>query len=115
MEAQRQGLLHHLEHAKPNCFTIVPSGENKWSVQKIATTIATTVAPVEIAFKAPRSSTPSNLQWAQNATPMGQQAYVARNTERPCRDCTRDSSSARLSWGEQWGYNLPTAEIADAS
>jgi hypothetical protein len=30
--------------AKPNCFTIIPSGENKWSVQKIATTIATTVA-----------------------------------------------------------------------
>jgi hypothetical protein len=28
----------------PNCFTVVPSGENKWSVQKIATTIATTVA-----------------------------------------------------------------------
>ena len=32
------------EHAKPNCFTVIPSGENKWSVQKIATTIATTVA-----------------------------------------------------------------------
>lgn len=31
-------------HDKPNCFTIIPSGENKWSVQKIATTIATTVA-----------------------------------------------------------------------
>jgi hypothetical protein len=31
-------------HAKPNCFTVTPSGENKWSVQKIATTIATTVA-----------------------------------------------------------------------
>jgi hypothetical protein len=30
--------------AAPNCFTIIPSGENKWSVQKIATTIATTVA-----------------------------------------------------------------------
>jgi hypothetical protein len=30
-------------HAKTNCFTIIPSGENKWSVQKIATTIATTV------------------------------------------------------------------------
>ena len=27
-----------------NCFTIVPSGENKWSVQKTATTITTTVA-----------------------------------------------------------------------
>jgi hypothetical protein len=32
------------DHAKPNCFTVIPSGENKWSVQKIATTIATTVA-----------------------------------------------------------------------
>jgi len=31
-------------HSKSNCFTIVPSGEDKWSVQKIATTIATTVA-----------------------------------------------------------------------
>jgi hypothetical protein len=31
-------------HSKPNCFTVVRSGENKWSVQKIATTIATTVA-----------------------------------------------------------------------
>jgi hypothetical protein len=30
--------------AKASCFTIIPSGENKWSVQKIATTIATTVA-----------------------------------------------------------------------
>jgi hypothetical protein len=31
-------------HAKASCFTIIPSGENKWSVQKVATTIATTVA-----------------------------------------------------------------------
>jgi hypothetical protein len=31
-------------HAKPNCFTVVPSGENRWSIQKIATTIAMTVA-----------------------------------------------------------------------
>jgi hypothetical protein len=31
-------------HSKPRCFTIVPSGENKWSVQRIATTIATTVS-----------------------------------------------------------------------
>src|SRR6516164_8343778 len=29
-------------HSKPRCFIIVPSGENKWSVQRIATTIATT-------------------------------------------------------------------------
>ena len=27
-----------------NCFTIGPSGENKWSVQRTATTITTTVA-----------------------------------------------------------------------
>lgn len=32
------------EHAKPNCFTVVPSGDSKWSIQRIATTIATTVA-----------------------------------------------------------------------
>jgi hypothetical protein len=31
-------------HAAATCFTIIPTGENKWSVQKIATTIATTVA-----------------------------------------------------------------------
>ena len=32
------------QHAKPNCFTVVSSGENKWSVRKIATTIEMTVA-----------------------------------------------------------------------
>jgi hypothetical protein len=31
-------------HARPNCFTIIPSSENKWLIQKIATTIAVTVA-----------------------------------------------------------------------
>ena len=31
-------------HSAANCFTVLPSGENKWSVQKTATTIATTVA-----------------------------------------------------------------------
>jgi hypothetical protein len=31
-------------HSKPTCFTVVPSGDNKWSVQRIATTIATTVS-----------------------------------------------------------------------
>ena len=31
-------------HAAANCFTVVPSSENKWSVQRTATTIATTVA-----------------------------------------------------------------------
>ncbi len=39
-----KGFCTTWQHAKPNCFTIIPSGENKWSVQKIATTIATTVA-----------------------------------------------------------------------
>ena len=32
------------QHAKSNCFTVIPKGENQWSVQKIATTIAVTVA-----------------------------------------------------------------------
>ena len=32
------------QHAKPSCFAVIPKGENQWSVQKIATTIATTVA-----------------------------------------------------------------------
>jgi hypothetical protein len=31
-------------HSKPTCFTVAPSGDNKWSVQRIATTIATTVS-----------------------------------------------------------------------
>ena len=39
-----KGFCTTWSHSKPNCFTVVPSGENKWSVQKIATTIATTVA-----------------------------------------------------------------------
>lgn len=30
--------------AKATCFTVIPSGENKWLVQKRATTIATTIA-----------------------------------------------------------------------
>jgi hypothetical protein len=30
--------------AKPTCFTVIPNGENRWSVQKRATTIATTIA-----------------------------------------------------------------------
>jgi hypothetical protein len=30
--------------AGSNCFTIVPSGENKWLVQKAGTTITTTIA-----------------------------------------------------------------------
>jgi hypothetical protein len=32
------------QRAQPSCFTVIPKGDNKWSVQKIATTIATTVA-----------------------------------------------------------------------
>ena len=32
------------QHTKPSCFTVIPKGENKWSVQTIATTIALTVA-----------------------------------------------------------------------
>jgi hypothetical protein len=39
-----KGFCTAWSHAKPNCFTVIPGGENKWSVQKIATTIATTVA-----------------------------------------------------------------------
>ncbi len=39
-----KGFCTAWNRVKPNCFTVVPSGENKWSVQKIATTIATTVA-----------------------------------------------------------------------
>jgi hypothetical protein len=30
--------------SKPNCFIVTPIGDNKWSVEKIATTIATRVA-----------------------------------------------------------------------
>jgi hypothetical protein len=39
-----KGFCTTWSHSKSNCFTIVPGGENKWSVQGIATTIATTVA-----------------------------------------------------------------------
>jgi hypothetical protein len=39
-----KGFCTAWNRAAPNCFTVVPGGENKWSVQKIATTIATTVA-----------------------------------------------------------------------
>ena len=31
-------------HVAPTCFTVLPSGDNKWTVQRTATTIATTVA-----------------------------------------------------------------------
>lgn len=39
-----QGFCTSWGHAKANCFTVVPIGENKWSVKTIATTIAVTVA-----------------------------------------------------------------------
>jgi hypothetical protein len=39
-----KGFCTSWAHAKPNCFTVVPLGDNKWSVQKIATTISVSVA-----------------------------------------------------------------------
>jgi len=39
-----KGFCTSWNHSAPNCFTIIPSSENKWSVQKLETTIATTVA-----------------------------------------------------------------------
>ena len=39
-----KGFCTSWEHAKSNCFTVVPIGENKWSVQKAATTISVSVA-----------------------------------------------------------------------
>ena len=39
-----KGFCTTWQHAKPNCFTVIPKGENQWAVQKTATTIATTVA-----------------------------------------------------------------------
>lgn len=39
-----KGFCTSWERAKSNCFTVIPNGENKWSVQGIATTIAITVA-----------------------------------------------------------------------
>lgn len=39
-----KGFCTTWEHAKSNCFTVVPVSENKWSVQKIATTISVSVA-----------------------------------------------------------------------
>jgi hypothetical protein len=38
------GFCSTWRHAKPSCFTVIPKGENKWLIQKTATTIATTVA-----------------------------------------------------------------------
>jgi hypothetical protein len=39
-----KGFCTSWEHAGSNCFTIVPSGDNKWLVQRTATTITTTTA-----------------------------------------------------------------------
>jgi hypothetical protein len=39
-----KGFCSSWEHARSNCFTVVPIGENKWSVQKIATTISVSIA-----------------------------------------------------------------------
>jgi hypothetical protein len=39
-----KGFCTTWQKAKPNCFTVVPGLDNKWSVQRVATTIATTVA-----------------------------------------------------------------------
>ncbi len=39
-----KGFCTTWEHARPNCFTIIPIGENKWSILKGGTTIATRIA-----------------------------------------------------------------------
>src|SRR5580700_5685794 len=39
-----KGFCTSWERAGSNCFSIVPSGENKWLVQKAGTTITTTIA-----------------------------------------------------------------------
>jgi hypothetical protein len=39
-----KGFCTSWERAKSNCFAVIPNGDNKWSVQKVATTIAITVA-----------------------------------------------------------------------
>ena len=39
-----KGFCTSWDRAKSNCFTVIPNGDNKWSVQKVATTIAITVA-----------------------------------------------------------------------
>ena len=38
------GFCSSWERKKQNCFTVIPSSDNKWSIQQIATTIAVTVA-----------------------------------------------------------------------
>jgi hypothetical protein len=39
-----RGFCTSWEHAQSNCFTVTHNGENRWSVQKLATTIVVTVA-----------------------------------------------------------------------
>jgi hypothetical protein len=39
-----KGFCTSWEHAGSNCFTVVPSGDNKWLVERTATTITTTIA-----------------------------------------------------------------------
>ncbi|MGB7179500.1 MAG: hypothetical protein WBD33_21885 [Xanthobacteraceae bacterium] len=39
-----KGFCTSWERAGSNCFTVTPSGENKWLVQRTATTITTTIA-----------------------------------------------------------------------
>ena len=39
-----KGFCTSWEHAGSNCFTLIPSGENKWLVQKTGTTISATIA-----------------------------------------------------------------------
>jgi hypothetical protein len=39
-----KGFCTAWSHVAPTCFTLVPGGDNKWTVQKAGTTIATTVA-----------------------------------------------------------------------
>jgi hypothetical protein len=39
-----KGFCTSWERAGSNCFTVIPSRENKWSVQRTATTITTTIA-----------------------------------------------------------------------
>ena len=39
-----KGFCTTWQHAKRNCFTVIPKGENHWAVQEIAPTIAITVA-----------------------------------------------------------------------
>jgi hypothetical protein len=39
-----KGFCTSWERAKANCFTVVPMSNDRWSVQRVATTIAVTVA-----------------------------------------------------------------------